>query len=261
MLTRRWHWQMAAGLLLTAAGGGVAVAQEPPRIDLVSDVEVLPTPRNPVPLAPPVAPGMAQPAEGTCMGGCSGWGGHGWFSWWPAWKEHVQHAFLGEPKEWQYPPLGHWVYVGNRTQVSNGEAARMVLYNFDFCDGGDTLNVRGKDKLAQIAAMMCRNPYPLVIERTPYDIRLGEARRVAVLNELAQCGLPIPRERVVVAAPIANGLNSLEAPIIGSNLLRQTTQQGATFGMGITGGFSTGGLSGGGTGGGGAGVGGTTGGR
>ena len=40
--------------------------------------------------------------------------------------------------------------AGARTQVSNGLAARMVFYHYDFVDGTSQLNTRGRDKLAPI---------------------------------------------------------------------------------------------------------------
>jgi hypothetical protein len=61
--------------------------------------------------------------------------------------------------------------------VANGEAARMVLYRYDFEDGSPMLNARGLDELARIAALLPQNFYPLVVERTPCDPGLAEARK------------------------------------------------------------------------------------
>jgi hypothetical protein len=108
----------------------------------------------------------------------------------------------------------------------------MVLFRFDFIDCSNQLNVRGRDQLLKLAGMMCANPYPLVIERTPCAPELDEARRLTVLNELGHMGQVIPTDRVVIGEPTAVGLRGIEAEIIFQNLLIQTQSGGTRAGAG-----------------------------
>jgi uncharacterized membrane protein YgcG len=133
------------------------------------------------------------------------------------------------------------------------------MYHYDFVDQGSKLNLRGKDQLAKMAAMLGHNFFPIVIERTPANPALAEARRLAVLNELAAGPFPVPPMRVVVGQPAATGLQGREAILIYQNLIRQTTnpampaptliQGTANIAGGGTGGGGGGGASGGGGGG------------
>jgi hypothetical protein len=129
-------------------------------------------------------------------------------------------------------PLGEAMYDNMRVQEANGEAARMVLYRYDFVTCGTDLNLRGHDQLVKIAALLSRNSFPLVIERTPENPALAEARRLVVLNELAHGPFPVPPERVVIGLPLANGLRGIESVLIYDNLLRQTQTEGTQTGFG-----------------------------
>jgi hypothetical protein len=147
----------------------------------------------------------------------------------------LQECFLGVPEVFQDPPLGTSLYANFKTQVDNGEAARMTLYRYDFLDGTNALNPRGRERLAQIAALLPRNFAPVVIEPAEGPPALSEARRLEVLNALGQGPFPIPPERVVVARPAAIGLSGTEAGIIYLNQLQQTLRQGITVGAGAGG--------------------------
>jgi hypothetical protein len=255
MPTRGWKLRIAAGLLLSAASGSTALAQG--GREASTDLEVMP---SRVPAGTSQPPGMILPnghaEQGWSNDNCSDCG----LSKWQRMKRNLQRSFLGDPREWQAPPVGYWLYMNNRVQVSNGDAARMVLYHFDFCEGSDQLNLAGKDKLARIAGLLPKNAFPIVIERTPDNVQLAEKRRVAVFNELAHWPFPIPAERVIVAVPYAKGLNSIEAPVIANTLYTNTQSQGTAYsqgtggadggtagGFGPSGGFSPGGGTTGGT--------------
>jgi hypothetical protein len=102
----------------------------------------------------------------------------------------------------------------------------MVLYHYDFDPDGEHLTVRGHDRLAQIAAMLPCNAFPVVVERTPTNPALAEKRRHVVLNELAKGTFAVPAERVLIGPPVANGLAGPEAVIIYQNLLANTSAKG-----------------------------------
>jgi hypothetical protein len=209
--TRRL-WCNAAGLLLAATATGPALAQEAPADP--PKVEVLPPPRTSAPPPRPMtgAAPIAEPA-GPVSGHDSPAAGGRWF--WQRWRAErhakCQAHLWGYPEEFEAPPLGQTIHEHFRTMVANGEAAAMVLYRYDFCDGSDVLNLRGRDQLTKIAAMLQGNGFPIIIERTPEAPALAEARRAAILNVLAHNAIPIPPERVVIGPPIAHGLSGIEA--------------------------------------------------
>jgi hypothetical protein len=156
---------------------------------------------------------------------------------WAQCKRRLQHCFLGYPSEFEAPPLGDSIHRHYTTHVANAEAARMVLYDYDFLPGGAALNWRGRDRLAEIQTLLPRNFCPVVVERTPGCPQLAESRRLAVLTELGQGPFPTPAERVVIGPPIAVGLPGVEAEILYQNLLQQTRGQAAASGAaaGVTG--------------------------
>jgi hypothetical protein len=132
-------------------------------------------------------------------------------------------------------PFGQSIAANLSTQVANGVAARMTLYDYDFERGTDKLNYRGRDRLHQIAALLPCNAYPVVVERLPYAPELADARRMTVLNELAAV---LPPDRVVVGAPLAVPLSGVEAEIIYGTLINATR----TAGVSVTQELQTGGL-------------------
>ena len=119
-----------------------------------------------------------------------------------------------------------------RTQISNGTAARLVLYRYDFCDAvleeAFRLNPHGAKRLQEMAmTMQSWSIYPLVIEVTPGNSTLNAARRDDVLKLVRDHGFPIPDEWVVVGVPCARGLSGEEAFMIQQKMLRQTLEEGS----------------------------------
>jgi hypothetical protein len=160
-------------------------------------------------------------------------------------KRALQDCALGYPEEFNEWPLGSSLYAHGRTQVANGNAARMVFYHYDFVEGSPQLNVRGRDKLARLAKVLPTSFCPVVIERSPETPGLDEARRGTVLAGIAESPFPVPAERVVIGPPIAAGMAGFESIIVyGSQL--GALQAGAAAGVGGyagSQGFSSGGLS------------------
>jgi hypothetical protein len=146
-------------------------------------------------------------------------------------KRALQECALGYPEEFNEWPLGSSIYAHGRTQVGNGNAARMVFYHYDFEDGGPQLNVRGRDKLAKLAYLLPMTSYPVVIERTPTTPGLDVQRRSLLLAQLSTARFCIPAERVVIGPPISAGLAGVEAIFVYGNQL-SALQQGAAPGVG-----------------------------
>lgn len=192
MVSRR-QWTWAAGVLLGASTAGMGIAQD--------NVQQLGT-------APCCAEVTAKP------------------SCWARLRHCLQDCFLGYREEFEAPPLGHYLYLHGQTEVANGDAARMVLYHYDFIDGSDQLKPRGKYQLSKIAALLPQIFNPIIIEMTPDAPGLDEARRVTVVQELANSPFPVPAERVVIGRPIAVPLQGVEATRIYRNLLLNTESGG-----------------------------------
>ena len=136
-------------------------------------------------------------------------------------------------------PLGETIGAHFRAQVSNGAAARMTLYDYDFVHGSTQLNYRGRDRLRLILNLMDQSSYPLVIERLPLAPDLAAARRAAVLTELTAAGVAVPPELIVIGPPVAVPLRGVEAELIYQTLVTQTGSAGLAPGASPTGGSRT----------------------
>jgi len=150
------------------------------------------------------------------------------------WKSHLQEKALGYPEEFNEWPLGWALYSHGRTEVANGAAAGLVLNHYDFIGETTEMNYRGQDKLAAIAAKLPTCFAPLIIERTPWAPEIAEARRLAIVNKLAEGPFPVPAERVVVEPAVARGISGIEAFIVNTNRINSLQERGSAS-VGFTG--------------------------
>ena len=240
-----------AGLMIAGTGAPAATAQEAPVVSAPLPAPTLPgaVAGGALPAGPFDSPPTAVPPAGTCTCGNR----HGLSRW--RWhrtqcKQYLEEHFLGYAEEFNEWPLGEAAYAHARTQVANGLAARMVFYHCDFVDGTSQLNLRGRDKLAAVAATLPTTFFPVVVERTPTEPGLDQSRRSVLLTELAQGSFPVPAERVVIGPRIANGMTGVEASLIYRRQLGNLSSGGwlgeraASGFVGSGQGFDAGGLSG-----------------
>jgi hypothetical protein len=218
---------------------------------------------GPMMAGPPVAvPGAVESGPGIALfpgrtvarvpAGCDCGDRHGVSRWY--WhktrcKRRLQEKLIGFPEEFVETTLGDSVYANGRTQVSNGEAARLVFYHYDFLDGSTELNHRGRDKLAVVMGTLPRTFAPIIVERTPREPGLDAGRRQVLLTRLASGPFPVPEQRVLVGPPIAHGLMGQEATLINNNRFNQVVQGASPAGAGVSSGatgfgFDASGLSG-----------------
>jgi hypothetical protein len=196
-----------------------------------------------VPLAPVASQAMpmAQPACQCqqCQQRRRGCEKRSLFGWWKFMRnrrkqsEAVERTFV--------PPAGSALQAMMGAQIANGQSARMVLHRYDFVPGEDGLTSRGKRQLSKIAALMLRNPSPLIVQTTREQPVLDQQRRRSVQAALATLSVEISPNRVVIGRSPARGLDGIDAEIIHSKLLQQTIGGG---GGASSGGGSTGGTSG-----------------
>ena len=123
----------------------------------------------------------------------------------------------------------------------------MVLYRYDFLDelGNESplLSRRGHIQLEQIAERSLSYSAPIIIESTGLE-ELDERRREHVIGELAERGVALGADLVVVRTVPFGGLQGVEANIIHGNMLQQTRSRGSSGGGSqvgnISGGFGAG---------------------
>ncbi len=209
LLIRWWKPSLAAGFLLVGADG-VAPGQ-PPASPLT----------GPGPVAPSTAAACSTPG-GVLL---------------PAplpMSKPLTRGSLLHPREYPTVPFGYSVAMHFQTHVTNGVAARMALYDYDFVPGTDRLNFRGNDRVRQIAGLIPHNQFPVIVARLPANPGLAERRRAVVLAELTALAGQVPAARVVVSGPTVAPLHGVEAELIYNNLLRLTDSAGTGGSSGTT---------------------------
>jgi len=147
-------------------------------------------------------------------------------------KQRCQAKYWGYPEEFCEPPLGTMLMGFQMTQIANGQAARMALYQYDFLPASELLNPRGQVQLARMATWLTTNDFPIYVEPTFGDPELDELRRQTVWFELSGKSLSIPSERVRIGSPNVRGLDAADALLIDRNRLELTGTRGASGGGG-----------------------------
>jgi hypothetical protein len=153
------------------------------------------------------------------------------YRWDHYYKPGLQETHWGYPEEFCERPLGYYETSWAKTMVANGEAARMVLHEFDFVQGEARLNERGREQLAKIAYMLPRNYFPLIIAQSGDNMELADSRRTAILGLLTDTGFPVPEQRVVLATPLARGLVGPEGEFNGNTYYNSFQAGGVTYGF------------------------------
>jgi hypothetical protein len=135
-------------------------------------------------------------------------------------------------------PFGFCVSSALNAQITNGLAAQLVFYRYDFVNVPTqraakpndfaNLNPQGQRQLRRVADVMSRMPLPPVVIESSGNSQIDEARRQIVIAGLTDAmGSPVPAEWVVVDEPMAHPIAGEEATIIHENLLRQTEAGGS----------------------------------
>ena len=154
-------------------------------------------------------------------------------------KPLLQYTHWGYPEYFEETPLGTSLRAHQRAQISSGYAARLVLYQYDFCDGGVTLNPSGQRRLRDlVTGFECWAHHRLLIEATPDRPQLAVARRNHVTKMLHDSGIPA---QVEVGVPTGFMPMGDEALLMNQNLLRQVRTGGGSISMPSGGGGGGGG--------------------
>jgi hypothetical protein len=138
-------------------------------------------------------------------------------------------------------PNGTYVCQWNHAETARADRDNFVIYQYEWSADGKKLTQFGQEHVARIAQGLPQVCFPVVIEPAT-DPHLNESRRLAVLEALANCHVPIVPDRVVLGRSEAEGLYGQEAPGVASGML---SNQGSGGGAGSMGGGATGATGGG----------------
>jgi hypothetical protein len=129
------------------------------------------------------------------------------------------------------PPLtGTHARAITHTQAMLAEADDFVIYDHEWTDcASSNLNLLGQRHFNKIVKRLPDAPFPVLVQAVP-DAMVNEARRNAVVQNLAIAGVPDPDVRVVVGQQEAEGLDGFEAVQVYRQgfmeLFRRRTNQG-----------------------------------
>ena len=143
-------------------------------------------------------------------------------------KSHLQYSHWGYAEQFYPRPFGTFVRSAVDAQVSNGLAAQLTLYRYDFVDPSGrvstTLNPHGRIRLVRMAGILSSCPYPLNIEYDQDHPQVNEGRRQHVLAQLQQMIGSVANEQVIVRIPAVRGRDADEGLLLYQSLLRQVEQ-------------------------------------
>jgi len=150
-------------------------------------------------------------------------------------------------------PLGTLSDPMWKTQETNAEASKFVIYQHEFMFNTARLNMGGEDHVKQIAVELRDGaPFPVLVERSMTGDRVGDVydypvhpnpdldnkRREVIVRALASMGVADADERVLVSPALAVGFTDQEAEQAYTNGINNASQSGfGGFGNGFGGGF------------------------
>ena len=128
---------------------------------------------------------------------------------------HTAHTlddkFIGYPDAFIEPPLGAYIRRQFTVQVAKADPHRATLYHSDFLPGTDRFSPIGASRFNLMLGRLPAWSGPILIEWSPDQPALAEARRLAVLATLDRAGQPMPGERVVIGPSPYPGAMGVEA--------------------------------------------------
>ena len=123
----------------------------------------------------------------------------------------LRHNFIGYPEEFVEPPIGFYNREIVAVMKAKADPHRFTMYRSDFLAGTSRLSPNGAMRFNLIATRLQTTALPVVIEWSPDQPGLAEARRAAVLAMLQGGGLPVVPERVVIGPSNYPGLLGTDA--------------------------------------------------
>lgn len=110
-------------------------------------------------------------------------------------------------------PLGQVTDAFWETQQTNAEAGDFIFHDHEFVGNTAVLAPGAKRHIESVAIRLEHVPFPVVIERSPYNSRpdLDKARRTTIVEQLNRMGVTNADERVIIANAFPYGYTSVEA--------------------------------------------------
>ena len=123
----------------------------------------------------------------------------------------LQDKMIGYPDCFVEPPLGTYVREQFAIQVAKADPHRFTLYRSDFLPGTDRFSPSGAARFNRMFFRISAVPNPVIVEWTPDEPGLAEARRKAVLATFQKAGRPMPGQCVVIGPSPYPGAMGVEA--------------------------------------------------
>lgn len=123
----------------------------------------------------------------------------------------IQAHAIGYPKYFYEPPPGYYINVHYKRMSANANPHRFTVYRTDFLPGTSAFSPVGATRFNLMASRLAQWQGPVMIEWSPDEPGLAEARRAAVVGMFQRAKLPIAPERVVIAPPPFPGAMGVDA--------------------------------------------------
>ncbi len=160
-------------------------------------------------------------------------------------RRHCRTSSSAIPRDFVEPPLGYYVKEQMTLQVSKADPHRFTVYRTDFLPGTNRFSPVGAYRFNLMYSRLGGWLGPVIVEWTPDEPGLAEARRQAVLGTLQTAGRPIVPERVVIGpspypgamgAETGNNFNTLLTRSQQAALAYPPTPQSGAYAYGSAGG-------------------------
>jgi hypothetical protein len=114
-------------------------------------------------------------------------------------------AFIGRHDMFYEPPPGYYARNTFGMMKAKADPHRFMLYRTDFLAGSTQLSPQGAMRFNLMASRLPGWLGPVIVEGTPDQPGMAEARRQAVLATLAAVGQPVIPERVLIGPSLYPG--------------------------------------------------------
>ncbi|MDR3636386.1 MAG: hypothetical protein P4L84_21465 [Isosphaeraceae bacterium] len=136
----------------------------------------------------------------------------------------LQDGLIGYPNEFYEPPVGAYINANFNTMRAKANPHRFMLYRSDFLAGSNQFSPVGAARFNLMASRLGAWTGPVVIEWSPDEVGLAEARRATVVSTFQRGGIPVAPDRVVIApTPYTGGLGADSANYYNIMISRDAT--------------------------------------
>jgi hypothetical protein len=141
-------------------------------------------------------------------------------------------TFIGRPELFYEPPPGFYINEQFALMHAKADPHRFTLYQSDFLPGTTRPSPTGATRFNLMAKRLPQWLGPVIVEWSPDQPGLAEARRAAVLETLQKGGVAMIPERVVIGPSPYPGTLGADAVNYYNNMI--TRDRDAAPGMNLT---------------------------